>query len=477
MTLMKILAAVLAVLWLGVAAPGCYHPDPTIGSYCASPAEGGEFCVDDDQSPFAAWNQAKLHGSLPIQMWATWPDAVTLDELVASEDKLNAWFADIDTVLSYVRDQQKCAECYKASMTGNLAGLLQQVKDRQAELLAQKAVDAIGKFRAAMVDKASVEKSPDLAAVAVDKRSMSAVQAVFDKAKKDAAPLSATYASIVTQFTAYRATEAAETAAYVAFAQQASAADLATLPDVVQAVLAASKKASGTPNDLALNAMKLSAQIQVFELAEQTEIAPYQDFMATHGAAMPDMGSSALRSLNAMLGYIQQRVARSDATATSLLSGIAMRKQALVLLNAGQPLRDKVAQAALVKATNAWSDEANARVAAISAGPPMSATMSLPYLAKRYDQLIVFLQMQPLCDPSSSSWREAGCTSLRGNFKAAETYLKTTLPALIKTGIGAMRTTGMDATLLDAAQAKLDTGDVKAAAIAYDAAVRSTEGT
>src|SRR5262249_19850943 len=104
-------------------------------------------------------------------------------------------------------------------------------------------------------------------------------------------------------------------------------------------------------------------------------------------------------------------------------------------------------------------------------------TMGLPYLAKRYDQLVALLQLRPLCDPSSSSWREAGCVSLGASFTAAETYLKTTMPALIKTGIGAMRAKGADAALLDAAQVKLDAGDVKAAALAYDAAVRSTEGT
>src|SRR5262249_13556119 len=148
---------------------------------------------------------------------------------------------------------------------------------------------------------------------------------------------------------------------------------------------------------------------------------------------MPDMTSSALRSLNAMLGYIQQRVARSDATATSLLRGIAMRTQALALLNAGQPLRYKVAQAALAKGEAAWSAEANARLAAITEAPPTSQPMGLPYLAKRYDQLVALLQMQPLCDPSSSSWREAGCVPLRASFMSAETYLKTTLPGLITT--------------------------------------------
>jgi hypothetical protein len=77
----------------------------------------------------------------------------------------------------------------------------------------------------------------------------------------------------------------------------------------------------------------------------------------------------------------------------------------------------------------------------------------------------------------SASWRETGCSSLRGSFGAAETYLKMTLPALISTGLATMRGKGVDATLLDAAQAKLQTGDVKGAALVYDAAIRSTEGT
>ena len=40
-----------------------------------------------------------------------------------------------------------------------------------------------------------------------------------------------------------------------------------------------------------------------------------------------------------------------------------------------------------------------------------------------------------------------------------------------------MRAEGIDRALLDAAQRKLDAGDVKSAAIAYDAAVQTSEGT
>ncbi|HZF47919.1 MAG TPA: hypothetical protein VE093_04675 [Polyangiaceae bacterium] len=123
-----------------------------------------------------------------------------------------------------------------------------------------------------------------------------------------------------------------------------------------------------------------------------------------------------------------------------------------------------------------FSDASKARVQAIKGAPPLCAKLGLPYLAKRYDELTKLLQMQPLCDPASSSWREAGCASLRDNFDGAATDLKTTLPAQLLTGIVAMKAAGVDAALLDAAKAKLDAGDVKAAAVLHDAALRSTEG-
>jgi len=84
--------------------------------------------------------------------------------------------------------------------------------------------------------------------------------------------------------------------------------------------------------------------------------------------------------------------------------------------------------------------------------------------------------MQPLCDPASSSWREAGCTPLRDSFEGAATSLKTTLPSQISTGLTAMKAAGVDAALLDAAKGKLEAGDIKAAAILHDAALRGVEG-
>ena len=57
-----------------------------------------------------------------------------------------------------------------------------------------------------------------------------------------------------------------------------------------------------------------------------------------------------------------------------------------------------------------------------------------------------------------------------------ETHLATTLPLLITTGLATMAAKGVEATQLDAVKTRLDAGDVKGAAILYDAAVRGTEG-
>jgi hypothetical protein len=474
---MKMLWAVLTAVALGALNAAClWTPDDSLGKLCAAPASGEEYCVESDHDPAAAWSQAEAHGAMPIQMWAKWPSRVSLDELVESRDRLTTWFGDFDRVVSYVRDTERNAESTRASLDGNMGVLLREASLRQEERLAEKPIDATGNFERAITDKANGEKSPLLATIAADKQAMAAVDAVFEQARNDAAPLKERFASVVTRFTDYRATEAAETAAYVSLAEQASASALDTIDGIEQAILAAAHDASGKPNDLAVDVMTLSAELQTFAVSTQTALAPHADFLATHGAVSPDMTSGALRSLDAMLGYVQRRVARGDATTTSLLSGIAMRRQALVLLQADQVTRDTAARARLLRASSDFSEGARARAVALRQASPVSARLKLPYLASRCGQLKALLQLEPLCETSSSSWREGGCASLRERFAAAKSYLATTMPQEIRTGLATMRARGVDAGLLDAAQARLDAGDVAGAVRAYDAAVRSAEG-
>ena len=99
----------------------------------------------------------------------------------------------------YVRDTKKSAESYLASLGGNGGRLLDDANIRQRDLLAQKPAGAIATFKTALSDKASAEKSPALAALATDKQAMTAVQAIFEKARADIAPLASAYGGITMQ--------------------------------------------------------------------------------------------------------------------------------------------------------------------------------------------------------------------------------------------------------------------------------------
>ncbi|WP_437752721.1 hypothetical protein [Sorangium sp. So ce1389] len=476
-----ILVAAVAVLGLGAGPSGCLweRSDDSLGSFCARPAggDGEEYCVGANRSPGDAWSQAEAHGDPPIEMWAELPRGVSMRDLAASKDTLDLWLGNVDRVVSYVRDEERNAESYGATLFGELRFLLEYAAGEQRLLLQEEPVRAPARFKEAMIEKVDAERDPLLAALAADSQSMAAAQAVFERARDEAAPLQAEYARVVARFRDYRATEAVETAAYAALAGEASRSTGDDLDGVERAVLAAAREASRAPSELAVDMMALSAQIQASAASFEEAIAPHGDFLATHGAALPDMSSGALRSLNAMLGYVQQRVARSDRTATALLGGVGLRRQALLVLQGGQEAREAIVRSRTRKASEVFREAARARASAVSAAPPVSERLGLPLLAERCGALLALVQVRPLCEAAGSSWREAGCAELRGQFDVAEAELRTGLPRKIAAGLAVLREKGMAAAPLDAAQTRLDAGDVKGAAMAYDAAVRGAEGT
>ncbi|XXX75284.1 hypothetical protein WMF30_47315 [Sorangium sp. So ce134] len=475
-----ILVAAVAAVALGAAGSGCLwgREEHAPGRFCAqSNTSVVEHCVDASEGPGSAWSKAEEDGELPIQMWALEPSGAMLDDLAANAAALRAWFDHIERAVAYVRDEEKNAESLRATLHGRLLGLLAQSRQRQEAILEEEPVRAADNFQRAMSDKASAEKEPLAAALAADKQAMAGVQAIFEQARRDAAPLRSRYAGAAARFAVYRATEAAETAAYAALSERASRSDIDGLDGAEQAVLAAAREASRAPNELAAEIMTLSAELQALAVSFEEAIASHKEVLATHGAVVPDMTSGALRSLSAMLGYVQRRVARSDATATALLGGIALRRQALEILQANEGAREAIARSRIRRASEVFGEGARARATALSAAPPVSEKLGLPLLAERYGELLALVQMRPLCEAAGSSWREAGCAALRGRFDAAEAELRTGQPRKIAAGLAALREKGMAAAELDAAQARLDAGDVKGAAIAYDAAVRGAEGT
>jgi len=105
--------------------------------------------------------------------------------------------------------------------------------------------------------------------------------------------------------------------------------------------------------------------------------------MLEHGASMPDMASSAQRSISAMLGYVDRRVRRSDSTATALVTGLVLRRQALALLDAGPTARESAMQARAAQASAALQGETSALVDELDAANAINEKLGLPYLAKR----------------------------------------------------------------------------------------------
>jgi hypothetical protein len=439
--------------------------------------KGGEYCVGANQDANGAWSQAVAAGGQPVQMWAKWPSGVTLDQLASDPSRMKTWLADVDKVLTFVRDTKKSAESYRATLAGTLGTLLKQAKDEQARLLKQPRIDPIGNLKKALTDKAIALNGPVQATLASDKQQIGAVQAVFDRTKSDLAPLQTRYTAMTTRFRTYRDGDATEVNRFWTLASQASASTLATLPDAEQAIIAAARDASTSPNDLLLDVMTLRAEIQQLEIKYRLALAPYADFIAAHGTTTPDMTSGALRSLDSMEAYIARRSTRIDTSAGSLLDGAEVRRQALVTFATSEATRATLAQTRLLAASAAFNDEATARIAALWKSLPTSTKLKLPYLSDRYDQFTTFLLAEPLCDATSSAWRETGCIALRRNFDTARNYQAKTIPLLIKVSLSTLRSKGVDPALIDAAQAKLTAGDVKAAATVYDTAVRASEGT
>ncbi|WP_437588391.1 hypothetical protein [Sorangium sp. So ce1000] len=122
---MKSVGVAVAALALGATVAGCLWKfgDDSLGRFCAVPAggDGKEYCVGANQSPADAWAQAEAHGELPIAMWADLPRDASMRGVAESEDTLKIWLGNVDKVISYVRDEQRNAESYGATLNGSSA--------------------------------------------------------------------------------------------------------------------------------------------------------------------------------------------------------------------------------------------------------------------------------------------------------------------------------------------------------------------
>jgi hypothetical protein len=470
---------ILFVLGLGSLIPGAgclwSGDDDDIGQFCASPAEGGKYCVSASSGPSAAWNDAMAHGTEPIKMWALWTEKYELRDVVSSPPLIKAWLDDGQAILEYVRVTKGSAESYRATMNGKMADDLRRARQLQGGLVTEP-IDPVVFVQSEFFQNAIKVETAVNVHIWANKEALGEMQVIVEQAKVGGAPFAAQYKTLVDDFLTYRATESTETLLYTKWSDEISAATLTELPGVENEVVKVAQKASAKPNELLMSGMKLTAEILQFDKTTREALLPHETILIENGTRMPDLTSGALRSIHAMLGYAQLRVARSDATGKSLLLGAAMRRNALQLLaNADSPARATIANALLAKAGTTFAQSAQVQVGAIQT--VQMSKLGVPYLAHRYDEHAALLQMAPLCNAMSSSWRESGCLAMRPKFKDAGIYLKVTLPAEIKQGLTFLKNQGVDPQMIEKVQQKLEKGDIKGAALAHDVLLQSTEGT
>ena len=186
----SVVQCVALIMGMGLSAPGCFlwpGDDKNEGRFCASPIEGGTYCVSASSQPLGAWSDAAAHGHEPIQMWAEWPENVELREVVASPALLNAWLGDVRTVMDYLRVTQGNAESYQASLSGNLGERLRQARRVQNNIISDKSVDPKKRLEQVLLDKAITETDPLKAEITADKQSMGDVLAIVEQTKVDGA--------------------------------------------------------------------------------------------------------------------------------------------------------------------------------------------------------------------------------------------------------------------------------------------------
>lgn len=446
---------------------------------CAQGSATGDapICVSHTNA-FNVWSNAiALKKTLPIQMWVTYPDD-NLDSFVANKAEIDAWFLDVKNVLDFLSAGN--AESYAASMKGKLGDLVTNAKKRQDQLLAvtTNPGPTLQQFKDALTAQAEATTGPMKAALADDKAAIVAVTDIVTNTKIQVRSLHDPYYAIAARYKEYKDTEAAEISEYTQLSLQGAATTLDTLPAVQAQVLQTDHRNGSLQDQLVLDATRLRATFAAIGVTYRAQLAPYLDHLARTGANRPDLTSEPMRSLDNMVAYVETRTERNNALAARLLDELSARRQVLIQVAADDATRDTIAQAKLLQATRAFLDMATGQTTALWAAPMKSTKLGLPFLAARYDSFTSFMQLQALCSTGvAGTWRETGCNALNQQFPSAQTYLQKTLPGQIKLGVILMNGKGPSAAALADITNKLNAGTVKAAAAAYDEALRVSDGT
>jgi hypothetical protein len=340
------------------------------------------------------------------------------------------------------------------------------------------AVDAAVKgLVTAVTNSVTAEKKPLIEEMARTRLVMAELQPILARAQRDMQAVEPAYTATVTRFQTLKQSEAGVATSLTTLATSAGTADLQGIAAAKQTLASLEHDEVARCNSFQLETVRVRAQVSAIQESFERQLSPYADFLRQKGLRPEVLVDTAARSLGSMVAYCDERRSRFLEATARLREQLRLRTDGLVIQRADQATRDTIAQAALLQSSTTFLEEANGRIEELWRVPAKSTRLKLPYLLDQYDAFASFLQLEPACvSQGASGWMQAGCIALTRNFQRARTYSTTTMPMTMRFNVPALRRGGADTRLIQALEGALAAGDVRAACVAHDAAVRATEG-
>ncbi|NMO20262.1 hypothetical protein HPC49_22685 [Pyxidicoccus fallax] len=444
-------------------------------------------CAPASQGPQAAYERianrlANTCGSdltclyQVIKLWATPPQ----DGAPAHE--LQAWQDAQQQATDFLKNTNKSAEALLESLRAHSNENKSYIRDQERAIAA--ATDRVNTIvrnaETVVKQKASEYSEPVVLEAADVKAGMTRLEDVVASARAGLEALGPEVVALADRFRTYKGTESATTAELHALATQGSAANLQGLVTVQLDAVALAQQESGEASELVLEAMRLRTRLALLQEEYLEQLEPLQEFIAQRGLHMGDLVRGELQMLGGIEGYCDSRRRKVLSAVDRLLEGMKQRRDALIGLEANEATRQALADAAFLTASQRFLDDVTARSTQLWQVAPKSTRLKLSFLSAKYDQMESYLQFEPACAPpqdGARSWREAGCVAMRRDFSRVRTWMTSTLPGTLRLNVSMMRSAGgVPAALLTDVEAKLAAGQLKAAAVAHDAALNVSDG-
>jgi len=485
------LRATASVLAIGMA--GCSAREPkateTVVESAASLTTANQICADwSPYNPSENWHcentqdvghvyQAarQLAGAQvnTITLWVLWP----IDEgQEADSAKINGWFDQASRVLGWLKAQPDL-DLFDRSVRSLTNGRNRLVASQQ-RLINQKKGAIAGDIQAVKNKVAAQANDPEKAALANTlagtKIELAEMHDGLDRANADLVALRHDYQVLLADFKTFKDTEPAVMDRLAGFAHDASVAEGAALAQVQVAMTDYQQQQTTAPGDFLVRATQMRAQLVAIQEQYEGAQEPHRNFMAERGLSSTNLVDTPLRVLGNMMGYCQLRQASTDAAFHKLLDGVRARSEALLELQVDKDTHDTLTNARFLTASTAFLDQSNARIAQLWAAPPTSPTLKYPFYSTQYDAFTAFQQLEAMCSQAqlaASPWMTAGCNVMQPSFDRARSWVHDTLPGALTLRLVLLRRKGADEGLCKQVEAQLAAGNLKAATVAYDAAL------